>query len=563
MHSYIDKVLQVKPFEAYPQSVKKEIALVSFWPKGLATPFGSYVFRFQKYASDLDLLERFNHEDEATTVNLFINRLKKIITSLGRSHYFSEFKAGMNHMFDFSVGKLRNGRYMPDSNLFKNIDKLHKLELISNDEFLYITYIIVNVNKFDTNNQTNAYDSVYGIIREKRVLRWSKDEILKGYKIINHDERYTLSQAIRDKEIVKIDLIVLINGKFVEVTNIISLTYTDQLGQIIAINIDDLKIHDVDGLRREIEKLYYSNKFCSPMKVCKRMYSTSRKLNNYDYVSALSQILRGDISLLYQIKSEVEAFIILIERLKNPPILQINRQLDEIKGRLNYVIDIPNKEIIKIAYDIGAVIDMKNKKKKLEMLKTHITLLKNFIFDLCVEKMNMLHLTPIPNIFRPRVEQYSTTIIRKPGDRPNQQFKDFEKNILNLIIKSKENTKENINEMKQQPKENINEMKQPSEEAFQSLDKFMKEEDQRWRDRQEQEAIERLNEMKQQPNKLIIYEPKLQTENMPLTKDDFIKMNAKYFRKNISKKDIDKKYRQYLKRYKRNQYYKKTGYGYY
>ena len=441
MHSYIDKVLQVKPVESYPSNVNKEIALVSFWPKGLATPFGSFVFRFQKYAGDLDLLEKFHYKDELTTIGQFIRQLRRIIRSLGRSHYFSEFKAGMNHMFDFSVGELRNGRYMPDPNLFKKIDELHKLKLISNDEFLYIAFIIANVHKVDINNQTNAYDSVYGIIREKRVLRWSKDEILKGYKIINHDERYTLSQAIRDKEIVKIDLIVLINGRFVEVTNIVSLAYTDQLGKLIAINIDDEKIHNIDGLRKEIEKLYYSNKFCSPLKVCKRMYSTSRQLHNYEYIIPLSKILRGDISLLYQIKSEVETFIILIERLKNPPIQQINRQLDEIKGRLNYVIDIPDKEIIKISHDINEIIIMKNKHNKLEMLKTHITLLKDYIFDLCVEKMNVLHLAPIPNIFRPNVDHYDTRIIRKPGDRPNKQFKEFEKHILNIIINAKDNVK--------------------------------------------------------------------------------------------------------------------------
>lgn len=430
---YKEKLLYTKPIESYPESVTKEIHLISFYPKGLAIPFGSYIYRMQKYAGDIDLLERFQYTKELTVIQQFIKSLKRIINSLGRYHYFSEFKAGLDPEFEFSVGELRDGLYYPNPQLRNILKNKYENNLISEDEYNYINLILNNLNGIQYSKKSMAYDTIYDIIREKRILRWTKEEILQGYKMLR-GEKYTLAEALRDKTIVKIDLIVLINNKFVEVTNIVSLAYVDESGFIIPINIDDKDLHSLEGLQSEVEKLYYSNKFYSPLKMCKRMYSICRQTGNYTYLENLGKILRGDISLLYQIKSEVDTFILLLERLKKPPMLQINRQMDEIKGRINYVLDITNDQIIYISKEIDRISKITNKNEKLEELKKYNKQLKYIIEDLTINKMNIVHINPPPITFLPEKKQYARDFKRQVGDRPTLEYKAFEDDILKYLI---------------------------------------------------------------------------------------------------------------------------------
>lgn len=44
--TYLEKLLARKPIESYPDSVTKEMALVSLFPNG-AEAFGSYIYRFK------------------------------------------------------------------------------------------------------------------------------------------------------------------------------------------------------------------------------------------------------------------------------------------------------------------------------------------------------------------------------------------------------------------------------------------------------------------------------------------------------------------------------------
>ncbi len=437
---YKEKLLYTKPKESYPESVNKEIHLISFYPKGIpegsVKPFGSYIYRMQKYAGDVDILETYHpYKKEITIIQQFIKSLKKIVNNLKneKDHYFSEFKAGFDHEFDFSVGDLKDGIYYPNPELLNILQDRVKRKLITKDEYNYINIILNKLNDLPFSKKSMAYDLIYDIIREKRILRWTKKEILQGYKMIRGIDKYTLAEALRDDTIVKIDLIVLINNKFVEVTNIVSLAYKDKNGDLIPINIDDKKLHSIEGLQKEVEKLYYSNKFYSPLKMCKRMYSVCRQAKNYTYLENLGKILRGDISLLYQIKSEIDAFIILLERLNRPPLKEINRQMDEIKGRLNYVLDITNDQIIHISNEIDRIRQITNKKEKLEELKKYNKELKYIIEDLTINKMNIVHINPPPDLFLPAERQYARDIKREVGDRPTLEFKEFEENIRKYL----------------------------------------------------------------------------------------------------------------------------------
>jgi hypothetical protein len=447
--SYINKLLLTKPIESYPNSVNQQLMLVSFYKKNFPHLFGSYLYRMQKYASDLDILQKFAYNDEKVVVSQFIRSLKRIIRDLGHYRYFSEFKAGFDPYFknddgteitvDNIIGNLDNGKFIVNPNL-KNITmQMYQDGVLNENEKDFILVTLALLQNFNIIQQQNAYDAIYDLIRNKKLLRWSEKEILQSYKLLR-GKKYTLAQAIRDNTMVKIDLICLVNGKFVEVTNMVSLCIGDvnENGDVTCvkpINIDDHFLHNVEGLKKEVEKLYYSDKFFSPLKVCKRMYAMSRQLKDYSYVNQLGKILRGDISLMYQIKSELDNFIILLEKVKRPPLKEIDRELSEIKGRINTVLDISNDQIVIISKLIDKVTKINSVEKKLELIKNIYQEAKFITGALAINKMGLLGINPPPSLFLPNVHKYNRSINRKPFDNPNMVFKMFENKIKNDIIK--------------------------------------------------------------------------------------------------------------------------------
>lgn len=434
IYPQLHKLLLIKPKESYPYFVQDEVERLTFDKHHPADNFGSYVFRGQKYSGDIDITEDVRYHKETTTVSIFIRKLKATLRDLDKNHLFSEFKAGLDHNYIFSIGDLKNGIFTPDADIEENLSQRYQLKLFTDEEYDTMMKALQIVRK--TRNTTlheMAYDYIYDVIRNRFVLRWSKDELLESYKILSDGSKYPLAKALRDDTIVKIDLISLINNKYVEVTNIISLQYDpndnpDDDEHFEAINIDKRVIHgDPMGLQKEVEKLYYSNKFYSPFKACKRIYSVMRKLKVYDgLIKQLAPIIRGEISLLYQIKSELEAIVVALKLSPTKYHLEhANLQLQDIKGRLNYVLDITNDQIKNFSEEIDHMTDNNIISEKIDLIDHLGKDIKTIIQFLTIQKMNHNRFNPFPAQYMPPSKTYDRTKIRKPTDEPTNVFKEF------------------------------------------------------------------------------------------------------------------------------------------
>jgi len=433
--SYQKKLLETKPIESYPDSIKKELKIVSMVPKNSATPFGSFIYRLQPFAGDIDTLQHIHYVDEITTIRTFIRTLKNVLRKLDTNHVYSEFKAGLDYNYVFPVGELRDGIFLMDDNLINMLIIRYKQNLFTEKEYLTMMKAIALVKSTDDKSiHSMAYDYVFDTVRNKKVLRWSKEEILRSYKIINDGQQYTLAEALRDETMVKIDIISLVNHKFVEVTNILFLAYpeTDQTGEVeyIPINISEEVLHK-SGLGSDIEKLYCSNKFYSPFKACKRIYAEMRRIKNYEYLNQIAPIIRHEISLLYQIKSEIDTFLIILDKTKTQHYInEINDQLQGIKGRLNYVLDITQEQIKDFSADIDNICKTNDRENKHEMIDKLDKSIKTIIEFLTINAMNKHHFNPIPSLFLPNPRHYDRNLVRKPTDNPTAVYKEFV-NILN------------------------------------------------------------------------------------------------------------------------------------
>lgn len=458
----IDRYLETIPREIYPTNVNDEIYLLSFAKKNEAHPFGSYIYRLQKYPGDIDLIENYtNCCSEEDAIRKFIESLKRMIRKINklRNHYFSEFKAGVDERYDLNkIGTMKSGMYFMDPQLPIFVKKLYRRKLIDNEEYEILKKMIGIVEKMhigtpqqyrilnreDTIKVQNAYDIIHKIMRDHYILRWDSKEILKGSKIVKGKTIF-LKDALKKHMPIKIDLIVLLNGRYVEITNFILLGYRNgKDNKIYPINLNPefVNIAGID-LPIEIEKLYYSNLYYSPFKMLKRMFAWARYGFLYDkrsdnarnYKSILEKMIpfvSSNASFLYQLKSEIDTIIRILNIRKSIPNMTINKQLESIAIRIARIIQISKEDSVRINDLIWKAIKEKKKDQKIKYLDM---LQDEYIIPIInwhvVTFMNKSGLNPPPDFTLPRpgivtteniqVEypKYLHNIIRTPSDSPN------------------------------------------------------------------------------------------------------------------------------------------------
>lgn len=419
----LERLLETKPLSSYSEDAIKNIKLLTFSKKELAHPFGSYIYRLQKYPGDLDLVEEFTdccNEDDV--VRKFAKKLQQIVKKINseKIHYFSEFKAGLDNRYDIDIGEMIDGIYKPRIDLSIISYNLFNKGLLSNEEYSIIQYILLF-----SDLGSNEYDTVTYIFRERRILRWKSDEILNGIKLLPGNKKITLENALKQHDShVKIDMIALINDRLIEVTNFFQLAYVSKEGKVLnIINIDVEENHNIPvHLPFEIEKLYFSNMFYSPFKMVKRMYSLGRNKKYIDLLNSIIPFVSSNISLLYQIKSEIDTIILIIEKIKKYPSKTIEYQLDEMKFRISTVTELSKEELLEINDLIYKINKIDYKYDKLDDLKLLKKILVKKINYFTIEYLIRFNLNPPPPYLLPNEHTYYIYHARGPNEYPENPF---------------------------------------------------------------------------------------------------------------------------------------------
>lgn len=436
MNSDFRKYLEKKPESSYSPQVLKEIKLLSYNKNDLAQAFGSYIYRIQKYPGDIDLVDAVY---ECNTVNglkpctsksqlisNFAFAIKKIVKDIVelKSHYYSEIKAGLDKRYIFDIGNMEYGIFTPNMDFLNKIDSLYNSELLNDNEYDTIISILKN-NVING----NGFDTINNILRERYILRWNVHEILQGFKMLPGKKRIELNKALEMNTLCKIDMITLINGRFIEMTNVYGLGYYDK--ELILLN----NTADATTLPLEIEKLYYSNKYYSPFKLVKRIFAYCRHqyldptiINKLPYEQILEKIIpfvSSNVSLLYQIKSELDTIILILEKFKDPSPESIIKQLGEIKNRLSTILEISDDDLNYLLDQINFYYLIKSTKNdiKIDTLESITYVLKKYINVLTIDYLNSVGMNPPPFIILPskKLKEY----IDINGMKPNPLLKRY------------------------------------------------------------------------------------------------------------------------------------------
>ncbi len=426
-YSY-EKTTEVRPLESYTTDQIKNIKLVSLNPDEMAIPFGSASYRIQKYPGDLDLRENFiGCCTKKEVLDEFAVKLKRIIKNIKakKSHYISEMKMGLDMRYDIDLGPVINGVFRPNiDNILIETTTLSYEKLLTQNE----TDIILSILDKDTHD-ADDYDVINYIFRERRIVRWKESDLLRGYVILPGGIKMTIRQALNYKTYVKIDVISYIDNKFVEMTNFFVIAYENTEGDLIPINMD-IDINDMaqmllnyhENMTSEIEKLYYSDMFYSPFKMVKRMWAYSRMFNIIQSIEALTPLVSSNISLLYMIKSEIEALIYVCKLTQKPGAL-VKKQIDSLKAKLSFVIEIDRDILLTIYLIIDDL--MKPRVYSLDFingLSKIKSICKKIINYHTIDYLNKVGSNPPPSKFLPDIMKYDPKLKRNRESDPMNPF---------------------------------------------------------------------------------------------------------------------------------------------
>lgn len=470
--------LENRPTSSYSISVNNEIDNLKLLKhNSTITPFGSYLFRYQKYPGDVDLIEDVKGNSKQEIIRNFVKRIKEIVRNIIKkpNHYFSEIKIGQDNTYAIKVGYLCNGTYYVNPEFKQKLTYLYQNKQFDKKDYETCMRLLRSPTlHFD------VFDEIIKIMREYYIIRWSADEILKDKKKLRSGHMTNIESSLINSFLTKIDEIVFINGNFVEVSNIYQLQYKNNnelknLNEIFRGNVIPL----------EIERLYYSNMWYNPNKMLKRVFSYSNYMiksrqnetEYYNIINKVAPFLVSNISLLYQQKSYIDNIIKLVNHYSNIPQKLITYSLDNVKNKIATVQQIPLKELLVI----NEVLIHSMKKVNIEGLTLISEGFEDIINEYTVKFLKSIDWEILPDSVLPNNEtimlknplsplidkqckrSYIDTVVRTPTERPVEQFNRhidiLEKIPVMPIIKPEK--KEEDNKAKELVKDIILSQKEP------------------------------------------------------------------------------------------------------
>ena len=195
-------------------------------------------------------------------------------------------------------------------------------------------------------------------------LRWDKHEVSKGYKIVDGNKIY-MKDCLLQKAVLKLDLTVLIDGVFTDLSEFYSLNING------IYNYDKnmfIKKYRIEELKDDVKKYVKDKNY---FKALKRFFAIQRQMNNAD--PTLIDFFNGQIGFLNKSKNAIDILdILLVQTFKIPKIMDVKNHLQIIKQDLS-------NSAISFDKNISALIDTMCKKSSLKLIHTAVVNLSNYL----------------------------------------------------------------------------------------------------------------------------------------------------------------------------------------
>ena len=322
---------------------------------------GSFKYIVHEYPADIDLYENYHsccNLEEAC--NDIVEKFKIIAKQIrmNKDIYLGDFKAGYDKRFEIDIGTIVNSRlkgYNP-YNIRNAILYLFEKRLITKeerDEWL--------IKVIDTPS-IKEYIDLEDIIKSKYIIRWTLQDIINGVKELPAKIQISLKDAISQNSVVKIDLWVRLNQRYVEITNWYMLTFKDADGTTV-----NLSVKPETYKSSLMSDIYYynNNSLNKAMKLAKRIWLYAVLKNNKELMTALYPLFGSGASKMYQIVGEIDTIKSILKKIKTPNKEYIIQNMEDWKTRLGTVmsdilpIPMAHEIYVKINDMIDSMIDKK------------------------------------------------------------------------------------------------------------------------------------------------------------------------------------------------------------
>jgi len=345
----MNDLLEKRPEESFSNKVLDNIQLISF-NNFKPSIMGTASLKSQLYSVDLDLYSVIKYKSIKEAKELIEKNFKEIVRRIARNPdiFFMDFKLGYNN------------------ELYQTLKTKEEIKEFYNNKKNLLT--AEEINKI---NSIKNLDDLKEYTRKLYTLRWSPREILQGYKIINKqqpktkeeikefykkekipineeelkniqnvksEEKKTISESLDDKSVIKLDILAYIDGEFIEMTNLFEFLVGNK-----PLNFEE-DSNVIKSIKEDII-YYYDEK--NYIKMLKRIFTIAKLREHKNIIKKLVDIFNSGLGRTYQVSSNLENIINLIEKLNNTNLEKIRDKIityiQELKSRLGnvYEFEIP------------------------------------------------------------------------------------------------------------------------------------------------------------------------------------------------------------------------------
>lgn len=326
-------LLQTRPFNSLSVDTMDIIKMVTLDPTNPPKIVGSFKYIVHEYPADIDMFEGYNTCcSYSEAIKDIADKFKEMARQIkSKSHiYLGDFKAGYDLRYKINIGRISGMKligYNP-SKVRGLIVKLHEKGLLSKEE--YSTWMLKVIDE----PTLSEYMDLEETIKRKYIIRWTLDEMMAGVRELSDGTRVTLENAIGQKSIVKIDLWVYLNSRYVEVTNWYMLTFTDGRGRKQYLSVEPDKYRS--SLMRDI--MHYNNPTVNKyMKLAKRVWLYAVLVKDRALMYKLYPLFSSGAAKMYQIVGEIDVISNILSKIEKPNMKYIHANIEDWKMRLGTV----------------------------------------------------------------------------------------------------------------------------------------------------------------------------------------------------------------------------------
>jgi len=350
--------------DGYPSDALEILRKMSFTDGRAINIVGSMALRSQLYAGDYDADEHVEtYGDREIALKDLAKKFKKIIQDI--------LDTPVTYIGDIKSGSIEEWKVIGENYNYeesrKKVKELHSDKIITDSEYREALSILKpRLTKLQLLQARHAL--------RFNIIRWTPQEVLKGYKILVDGRKFTLEQAFQTPTITKLDVVAWVqNSRFTD----FSIIYQFKHGGVLL----NPGMRDIETAIRE--NIYLLNHEGNYFKMAKRMFALAKYKGYIRQTQILSNLFNGDAGRLYHVYGDVGTLIGMAENTGSLPYARIEFEIDQFKGRLSNI-GLPRylDEEGKIFGLIDELIEMRKSTYTKEHLLDLLTKLKERLYEL-------------------------------------------------------------------------------------------------------------------------------------------------------------------------------------